>query len=356
MAEPDSLVGPDQTLTHRDLAAQLGVSETTIKSYRRKFPEFFPVHSRGKPIRFRAQAADVAREIKQCFHENLSVAEIRERLSELFPILGAKERLDPARNRPLAAKVGDPRTAGQLAEAVQALRQGLGELGELQNRTNERLDKLQELMADFLNLHVAREDTFSRGMEDLRQAWSEQLGALERMFGQAGESQQGRDRRILVKNAYGGTSEYVFRSAEEDQAQHGQETVAEPRGAEEVMPPDELLGLPLVVETGHGEYLGVAGKAAGPFSLSDFFQLLDYRYPQPRHFSLAWRRLQHGWQVQAEQADTVRPKQYLLEVRRTRTPRGNLVALLEKLEENRVDLPPANLFAVIKQLREMNPA
>ena len=50
----------EKTFTHKALADLLGVSETTVKSYRRKFPGCIPVASQGKPIRFPAEAAAVA--------------------------------------------------------------------------------------------------------------------------------------------------------------------------------------------------------------------------------------------------------------------------------------------------------
>ena len=81
----------DGTLTHKDLAARLVVSETTIKSYRRKFPEFIPVHSRGKPLHFPPEALKVCLFIRACFQRDLSVEETRSRLAANFPILHVVE-------------------------------------------------------------------------------------------------------------------------------------------------------------------------------------------------------------------------------------------------------------------------
>ena len=68
-------------LTHRDLARMLGVSETTVKSYRRKFPDCIPVASQGKPIRFTAEAAAVSLRIRDLFEMGMSVEEVRARLA-----------------------------------------------------------------------------------------------------------------------------------------------------------------------------------------------------------------------------------------------------------------------------------
>ena len=74
----------EQTLTHKDLATLLGVSETTVKSYRRKFPGCIPVASKGKPIRFTQDAANVALRIRDLFETGMSVDEVRARLAAEF--------------------------------------------------------------------------------------------------------------------------------------------------------------------------------------------------------------------------------------------------------------------------------
>ena len=72
------------TYTHKDLAKLCGVSETTIKSYRRKFPGFIPVLTRGKPIRFKNEAAEVCLKIRDCFDKGMSVNDTHKVLKENF--------------------------------------------------------------------------------------------------------------------------------------------------------------------------------------------------------------------------------------------------------------------------------
>lgn len=74
----------DGGMTHKDLSRLLGVSETTVKSYRRKFPECIPVANQGKPIRFRSEAAAVCTRIRDLFELGMSVPEVRTRLAEEF--------------------------------------------------------------------------------------------------------------------------------------------------------------------------------------------------------------------------------------------------------------------------------
>lgn len=71
-------------ITHKDIAKALDVSETTIKSYRRKFPGCIPVSSRGKPIRFKPEAEAVCRRIQTLFELGMSIEEVRLRLALEF--------------------------------------------------------------------------------------------------------------------------------------------------------------------------------------------------------------------------------------------------------------------------------
>lgn len=85
--------------SHRDLARDLGVSVTTIKSYRRKFPEFLPPASHGKPLRFAPQARQVCRTIKDAFARDLSILEAHDLLKAQFPNLYKSRRLSISKIR-----------------------------------------------------------------------------------------------------------------------------------------------------------------------------------------------------------------------------------------------------------------
>lgn len=77
-------------LTHKDLAKALGVSETTIKSYRRKFPACIMVASKGKPLRFTPEAEVVCRRIQAFFAVGMAVEDVRLRLAEEFSWIEAE--------------------------------------------------------------------------------------------------------------------------------------------------------------------------------------------------------------------------------------------------------------------------
>ena len=74
----------DITYTHKELAALVNVSETTIKSYRKKIPNCLPISNTGKPIRFSQDALEVCKRIKELFSEGMAVIDVQKRLSEEY--------------------------------------------------------------------------------------------------------------------------------------------------------------------------------------------------------------------------------------------------------------------------------
>ena len=123
-------------LTHRDLAALLGVSETTVKSYRRKFPGCFPVAARGKPIRFKKEAGEIALRIRELFTAGLAVEELGAQLSREFPwfsfALPEKETED------------DRDISGNFASALSSLARGMATLTRRQQDICERLERMEQ--------------------------------------------------------------------------------------------------------------------------------------------------------------------------------------------------------------------
>ncbi|MDR1360638.1 MAG: helix-turn-helix domain-containing protein, partial [Deltaproteobacteria bacterium] len=131
----------ETTLTHKDLAELLGVSETTIKSYRRKFPGCIPVASQGKPIRFSAGARDVALRIRDLFALGMSAEEVRLRLEREFPAIaagsaGAKRPAPPEKTAP----------APELLLGVSAMARSLVSITQQQKALLDRLQGIEALL------------------------------------------------------------------------------------------------------------------------------------------------------------------------------------------------------------------
>lgn len=361
-----------ETLTHKDLATMLAVSETTIKSYRRKFPEFIPVFSRGKPIHFPAVAAQVCRAIQDAFQRDLSVEETRAQLAERFPILKNIETLSISVDK-ISQQNEEDRAALPTASLAN-LDQRLRDMALAQEQTNLRLGNLHELFANYLTLHLGREDAFTRGIEQQQSAWAAHIDQLQALLAPLAERRASvaplstplptpipapapaapQRKRVRVLNMYGGVNEYVFETLpERSDAEAGgaAERASEPRA-----PDPTFLSLPLVVRSEPGEYLGIAGRAERAFCLNDFLGLLSKSYPPPRHFSVCWTQRQPDaaiWRLDIEQSDVIRPERYSLELEPAVTPKGNQVALLSQLSIDAKDAPTPNLYALIRRMKAL---
>lgn len=347
----------DDSLTHKDLAKALGVSETTIKSYRRKFPLFFPLQSHGKPLRFKPATLDVCRDIRQGFLKDLSTEEIRHSLEKQYQHIKQSNHKSKAID---IAGTPPPSTTPELAQGLLSLSQGLDALLRAQQDTNRGLNALQETLADFLSLHLTREDAFSRGLEELKNTWQQHLQSLAAH--PPPTEQQPRPlsgpKRVTVRNVYGESNEYLIESSPAPTAAPVSPTPTFPQAhADEPSAPSEtFLDLPLVVQTGAREFLGVAGKSEGAFSLRDLIGLVQRAYAPPRHFSSVWRAVPDvagRWRLHLEQEDAIRPLVYDLEMESVQTPKGNDVALLSRFEVQGAEMPPPNLYAFIRQMKEL---
>lgn len=142
-------------LTHRDLARLLGVSETTVKSYRRKFPDCIPVASQGKPIRFTAEAAAVSLRIRDLFEMGMSVEEVRARLAAEFAWITPEAPARDDRDEAESAEPAEPAAPAQPARvelpqdftlAVSNLAKSMVGLTQQQNAILKRVQHIETLV------------------------------------------------------------------------------------------------------------------------------------------------------------------------------------------------------------------
>lgn len=201
-------------LTHRDLARLLGVSETTVKSYRRKFPDCIPVASQGKPIRFTAEAAAVSLRIRDLFEMGMSVEEVRARLAAEFAWIVQEA---PARDDRDDAEPAEPATLAQPTRvelpqdftlAVSNLAKSMVGLTQQQNAILKRVQHIETLITALApagdgvaGATGTTGSTGSTGTTSLqgRPAWLDEAQALaarfEALLGAVAGSEGGDDRQ-----------------------------------------------------------------------------------------------------------------------------------------------------------------
>ncbi|MFZ5428518.1 MAG: MerR family transcriptional regulator [Thermodesulfobacteriota bacterium] len=280
----------DPTLTHKLLAKALGVTVTTVKSYRRKFPEFWQVASQGKPIRYSAESLELCRRIRHHFRRGLSVEETRKRLAEEFTIVTPAQAPD----QPAAVPARDP-----LAR-MEALMEGLF---NLQNRTHSLLAEL-----------VSKLDTLADRLGESRPAHA--AGAS----GKAGAAPSRVERAITLQAA--------------SVANGGR-------------PPASMTELPVVVRSGDGEFLGVTSPTGRPFTLAQFEEFLVMRQSAGA-FPPRWTSDGEEWTLRLEGGGTVHEHHFARAV----TPRGNAVARFTSLSVDGARSSDDALQAFLRKVKE----
>ncbi len=288
----------DESLTHADLSRLLGVSVTTLKSYRRKFPGCIEPLNAGKPLRFPASAAQVCTAIRDGFGQGLSVREIHDQLTSRFPLPSHNRRLSISRTSPEAVS----------ARALESLAR---EVADLTHRLDAALARLDTLEA--------------------RPAASP-----------APEPESESGRVIRIRSQDGSHQRFRLTPLGPDPDEAAAPAAPAPDSPAPT-PPEELLGNPLVVHSPKGEFLGIAGARSRHFRLRDLLDILAAKHPDAP--APVWRRTGAAWVLTLPL-----PDEHVLGLESTTTPRGNQVTLLASLAVAGQPVPQSFLHAFLRQI------
>lgn len=363
----------EPTLTHALLAKALGVTVTTIKSYRRKFPEFFRTASLGKPLRFPAETLALCRRIHHHFKRGLSVEETRKHLGQEF------EAVAPAPEKAPAPKAAQEIGTASL-ERIEDLLEGLF---DLQNRTHSLMTELLaklDTVADRLGpssatgqaVHAARPAPSDAPVSG--SATPGASGRIQRAIdgaAQTGPAWARKTSPAAPENTRPGTLDSPGQMAAPARAdaatgarpaQAAHAVVGNGAGREGIpaqgvagngpRPPAEFLNMPVVVHSANGDFLGVTSPTGRPFTLEQFEAFLVRRIQDEGGFSSAWVRQGQQWTLRLEGShdgqDEAREHHFLQAV----TPRGNTVARFASLSVNGKPASDADLQAFLRQVKD----
>lgn len=288
----------DDSLTHADLSRLLGVSVTTLKSYRRKFPGFIEPLNAGKPLRFPASAVQVCAAIRDGFGQGLSTREVHDQLTSRFHLSSHNRRLSISKTSPEAVS----------ARALESLAR---EVADLTHRLDAALARL-----DAVEARPAATPAPEPGPEP---------GRVIRIRAQDGSHQRFRLTALGL---------------DPDEAA-APDTPAPDSPAP--APPQELLGNPLVVHSPKGEFLGIAGTRSRHFRLRDLLDILAAKHPGAP--APAWSKTGAAWVLTLPL-----PDEHVLGLESTTTPRGNQVTLLSSLAVAGQPVPQSFLHAFLRQI------
>ena len=354
-----------QTYTHKDLARKLKVSETTIKSYRRKFPDCIPVASDGKPIRFLPEAAAVCLRIRDFFDLGMSVEEVRGRLSQEFPWISLVAKEEP---QPSPQPVGMPQ---EFTIALSNLAKSMVTLLQQQSGIMDRMGKLEATVTETAShMPVAVADgvktaDFKAVLEDLQgylrnalmplqqlQRLNEVQGITEvlhqaanNMVDAAQIMRSLADRAKVPAADLGEPSKVVpFPTA----AASVQTLPAAQNAAQD--PPRPFLLKPMVVRTMEGAYIGAGGKTRGRFTLNDFKALLVYGRQPGEHFSLQWEQSGQDWVANLSQPGAETPGKWRMQLKEAMSQSGVGVVELVGFAANDENVHPAEFCSFVASL------
>lgn len=288
-------VEKEPNLTHALLARGLGVTVTTVKSYRRKFPEFWPPCTKGKPIRFPAESLELCRRIQHHFKRGLSVDETRKRLAAEFQSFP----------QPSSASKSAHTPGAQPTDALTRIESLLEGLFALQNRTHSLLAEL-----------VVKLDTFA-----------------DRVAAPPLRPHQG-----------------------QPQAHTPMQPIGAPLGkaptpvgmSGRLRPPQALLDMPVVVHSDDGEFLGVTMKSGRPLTLSQFEAFLLSRADAVGEYRAQWNQQGQEWTLRFTSQGQILEHHFQQAV----TPRGNTVARFSSLSSGGQPSPEHSLQALLRQVKD----
>lgn len=384
----------EHLLTHKDLADILGVSETTVKSYRRKFPGCIPVANRGKPIRFTPEAALVAQKIRALFVTGMSIEEVRLRLSQEFNWITPEHERPPRQTE--ASERGE--VSPELTVGVSNMAKSMVAMAQQQKAILSRMQGI-EAMLEELGLNVGP-GALDEVRKKQRQAAQEKEGRLEARLDQldaatqglmetvgtvAGQFEQFFAHRSKARESWkqgGAASTLAEATAARSQEQPGAAEEAPPSskiipfaqsaasrqparenahmaqpgssgksgGSEE--PPRSFLTLPLVVRTAQGQYISAGGRNRGRFCLNDLKAMLIYGFAPPHHYTLRWEGHGQGWWLVLEQPEKDGGKSLHLLLMEVPTQKGTTVVDILQVKHDNIPVHPAEICAILDSLTE----
>ncbi len=337
----------EDTLTHRDLARQLGVSETTVKSYRAKFPTFLPVAREGKPIRLHAEALDVCLRIRELFGQGLSITQTSERLRSEFKEYPLNRRLSIAKQTPSPP----PNSAEGLLQFVEAQRQALEEARQAQDeaarRAEERIARLEEEVRNLATMEAASKALIADLVAELRAERTKRAAPPTAPTAptpqEPAPTHEPRPetvltaRKIVTVHGRQGAASYTL----------GREPKPEPPLPDIPLPDADFLALPAAIRSERGEFLGLPGGK----SIARLIQALAPQPgPAPSWLDDTTPGAPPAWTCLLP-LDGSRLRE--LSFTQTKTPRGNLVGLIRSMRLGQAEASTQELQDFFRQMRDL---
>ncbi|WP_027720658.1 hypothetical protein [Maridesulfovibrio zosterae] len=308
------------TFTHKDLSLITDVSVTTIKSYRKKFPEFFFISGHGKPLRFRKGTDKLCLRIRDLFNNNLSVKQIRDKLLIEFESVKDNHQLSETKTDSTVSS----EKFDKLAKTTTQLMHGLAALVTAQANSEQRLRGIEKSLKKLVEAQSENKEL----NEDI-------LNAINAIFNNSNSMSHPErvtaKKVVTIKKDNGQEESYAFES---------DNTVQEPE--------KDFLELPVVIHSESGDFLGMPGKPGHPFTLSELVYLVTDK--NEHQVSKVWHRDGSDWIMSYKTPDGPLHELYF---QRTKTPKGNIVSFFKRLDINSQSQDQPFILSFFREVRDL---
>ncbi|SIN92266.1 MerR family transcriptional regulator [Halodesulfovibrio marinisediminis] len=313
-------------LTHKRIARILGVSETTVKSYRRKFPDCIPVASKGKPIQFTEEALEVCRIIRDLFSSGLSVEETHVRLAELFDFISPPAFEEPEEENEVVEVV----LPDDYKQAMSSLATSMVNLSLKQEQMLKKMSVIESRLQQLGLADVSAATPSSDPVLAELQALTERTEALWSAVSKLSSSD--------VTSEQDGSCQQF-----DEQAQKAKVHRLVP--LREVIshdPPRKILTMPLLIQESEGVYTPLHGRGNSRITLNDLRASLMTHFVDEDAYTIRWSENNSGWQLDLLQERAQVPHNICLTMAQTSTLRGS-VMVIKDMTTNGHEITPGAL-------------
>lgn len=312
------------TFTHKDLSSITGVSVTTIKSYRKKFPEFFFISGHGKPLRFRKGTDKLALRIRDLFNKNLSVKQIRDKLLIEFESVKDNSQLSESKEPAQGTPQVSSEEFEKLARTTTQMMNGLAALVTTQARAEQRLGRIEKAVKKLVEDQSVNSVSNVDILAEIRSAVAG--------IGNIAQPERVTAKKVVtIKKDDGHSDSYSFES-----------------DSSSVEPEQDFLELPVVIHSETGDFLGMPGKPGHPFTLDELVYLVTSMKEQDA--TKVWRKEGRDWILSFKTDDGPLHELFF---QRTKTPKGNIVSFFNRLVVNSVSQDQPYILSFFREVRDL---
>ncbi|MEZ0575774.1 MerR family transcriptional regulator [Halodesulfovibrio aestuarii] len=316
-------------LTHKRIARILGVSETTVKSYRRKFPDCIPVASKGKPIQFTEEALEVCRIIRDLFSSGLSIEETHQRLAERFDFIAPPVFEEPEEENEVVEVV----LPDDYKQAMSSLATSMVNLSLKQEQMLKKMNAIETRLQQLGLADISSSEERPAAdpvLTELR-ALTERTEALWDAIS-----------CTVSANTAAGQSSASSQQVEDQVQKATVHRLVPLREAISHDPPRNILALPLLIQEREGEYTPLHGRGNSRITLNDLRASLMTHFVEEDCYTIHWSENNSGWQLDLLQERAQVPHNICLTMAQTSTLRG-AVMVIKDMTTNGHEITPGAL-------------